>query len=180
MKTSNRIQISAPFEALFSLSADIARWPEILPHYRWVKVLERRGNEVVAEMAARHLSLPLWWKTIQRLAPNERRIYFTHIGGITKGMDVYWEFTEVRQTCHGPTWLVDIHHSFAPAWPLIGPWVAEHIIGEIFVKQVANKTLRRIKEIAESSPHPASPHPNPLPQGESDSCGFSGSAPHSL
>src|SRR6266568_1199386 len=54
MNTSNRIQISAPFERLFSLAADIARWPEILPHYRWVKILERRDGLITAEMAARH------------------------------------------------------------------------------------------------------------------------------
>lgn len=190
MNTSNRIQMSAPFDPLFNLAADIANWPKILPHYRYVNVLGTPGDggtsrnggncrssgernllikgdhslpspqiptsrpvppsqDVVAEMAARHLGLPLWWKTIQRPRPDEKRIYFTHIGGVTKGMEVYWEFEQVGESCNGPTWLVQIHHTFNPPWPVVGPFLAEHVIGRVFVQQVANKTLRRIKEIAE-------------------------------
>jgi ribosome-associated toxin RatA of RatAB toxin-antitoxin module len=149
VKTSNRIQIAAPYDALFALASDIGRWGEILPHYRWVKVLERKDGAVVAEMAARHRGLPLWWKTIQRPLHAERRIEFTHIGGITKGMEVVWTFEHAGECCTGPNWLVEIHHDFSPPWPLIGPWLAERVIGEMFVSEVANKTLRRIKDLAE-------------------------------
>lgn len=150
MNTSNRIQISAEFDRLFSTAADIARWPEFLAHYRWVKILEHQGDGVKAEMAARHKGLRLWWRTIQRPRRDEKRIEFTHIGGITKGMDVQWTFEEVGQTCLGPTWLVQIHHQFNPRWPPPGPWLAQHVIGDIFVKQVATKTLARMKELMES------------------------------
>lgn len=150
MNSTNRIQISGPFEKLFSLAAGIARWPEILPHYRWVKILDERNGEVKAEMAARHKGLPLWWRTIQRPKPEAKRIEFTHIGGITKGMEVQWTFDEVGASCLGPTWLVQIHHQFDPRWPLIGPWAAENIVGKLFVQQVADKTLRRIKQVVET------------------------------
>src|SRR6185312_4720078 len=110
MNTTNRIQIAAPFERLFALAADIVRWPDVLPHYRYVKILKQSKVQgpkskvtidssdrqpptldsglwtVVAEMAARHRGIPLWWRTIQRPKPSERRIEFTHIAGITKGM----------------------------------------------------------------------------------------------
>src|SRR5271170_5354595 len=99
MNSTNRLQISAPYEKLFGLAADISRWPEILAHYRWVKILQNSPGEVKAEMAARHKGLPLWWRTIQRPRPKERRIEFTHIGGITKGMEVQWTFEEVGATC---------------------------------------------------------------------------------
>jgi len=145
MKTSNRIQISAPFDRLFTLAADIARWPEILPHYRWVKIIERSGSEVKAEMAARHKGIPLWWRTIQRPLREEKRIEFSHIGGITKGMSVEWTFTPLRSD----DWLVQIYHEFNPGWPWPGAWFADRIIGETFVMPVANMTLRRIKEIVE-------------------------------
>ena len=150
MNSTNRIQISAPFENLFRQAADIARWPELLPHYRWVRILERRGNEATAEMAARHKGVPLWWRTIQRLKPDEKRIEFKHISGVTRGMDVQWTFQEVGESCLGPTWLVQIHHQFHPRWPpVVGAWFAERIIGDVFVKQVADKTLRKMKELAE-------------------------------
>ena len=172
MNTSNRIVIRSAFAPMFERAADISRWPEILPHYRYVNVLERRNGEVVAEMAARHYGYPLWWRTIQIPLPDEKRIVFKHIGGITKGMDVEWTFEE-QQTAkieiREPkltadesrisnidsrrlplTWLVQIHHHFNPDWMFPGRWFANRIIGEIFVKQVADKTLRRMKQIAES------------------------------
>src|SRR2546429_181626 len=120
MTTHNRIQISGPFEWIFSLAADIARWPEILPHYRWVKIHEKNGTRTVAEMAARHRGLPLWWKTIQVADAGRKSIRYTHIGGITRGMEVEWNFQKLDS---GPeAWSVQIHHSFDPGWPLMGPW----------------------------------------------------------
>jgi len=109
--------------------------------------LERRDGLITAEMAARHKGLPLWWRTNLRPLPEQRRIEFTHIGGITKGMEVYWSFSPNDDE---EIWDVEIHHEFHPQWPLPGPWFAERIIGELFVKQVAGKTLQRIKEIVES------------------------------
>jgi ribosome-associated toxin RatA of RatAB toxin-antitoxin module len=153
METSNEIEITGAYERIFSLASDIARWPTILPHYRWVKILENKGAAlvVVAEMAARHKGIPLWWKTLQRPRQAERKIYFTHIGGITKGMEVEWRFEKLGSGGAGPgTWRVTIHHNFSPPWPWPGPWLAEHVVGGIFVRQVANKTLKRIKELVES------------------------------
>jgi len=49
-------------------------------------------------------------------------------------------------------WDVEIHHEFNPRWPTPGPWFAERIIGEGFVRPVANKTLKRMKEVLEKSP----------------------------
>ncbi|MFA5976563.1 MAG: SRPBCC family protein [Elusimicrobiota bacterium] len=153
MNTSNVIEITAPYGRLFRIAADVTRWPEILPHYRWVKVLQKKGNQITVEMAARHKGLPLWWRAIQRPLPEEKRILFTHIGGITKGMEVQWIFQQVGETPGGqPVWSVQIHHQFEPKWPPPGPWLAERIIGEMFVKQVAQKTLKRIKELIEVNP----------------------------
>jgi len=180
MNTTNRIQIAAPFERLFALAADIVRWPDVLPHYRYVKILKQSNVQgpkskvtidnsdrqpptldsgprtldsglwtVVAEMAARHRGIPLWWRTIQRPKPSERRIEFTHIAGITKGMEVQWTFDEVGNSCGGPVWLVQIHHQFSPPWTAIGRRLADQIIGKMFVFEVANKTLKKMKEISE-------------------------------
>lgn len=147
MKTSNRIQISGPFDRIFDVAADIAHWPEILPHYRRVKIIEKIDGGVKAEMAARHKGVPLWWRTIQRPLKEQKRIEFSHIGGITKGMEVYWSFEEVGASCLGPTWLVQIHHRFEPGWPW--SWFVDRVIGETFVKQVANKTLKCMKHLIE-------------------------------
>ena len=151
MITSNQIQIAAPFDTLFQIAADIAHWPDILPHYRWVKILNRQGQQVIAEMAARHKGIPLWWKTIQTRDPDERRIHFTHIGGITKGMEVDWIMEEASPPGACPVWHVQIVHDFHPHWPPGGRWFAEKIIGDMFVHQVAGKTLKRMKELLEAT-----------------------------
>jgi ribosome-associated toxin RatA of RatAB toxin-antitoxin module len=152
MNTTNRLQIASPFERLFSLAADIARWPEFLPHYRWVKILSRDGEKIRAEMAARHRGVPLWWRTIQQSKFEEKRIEFTHVGGITRGMTVQWTFDETGESCGGPVWLVQIHHQFEPAWGPFKSLVADRLIGKMFVTEVANKTLKKIKSIVESRP----------------------------
>jgi len=62
-------------------------------------------------------------------------------------MDVQWVFTPCDSNEN--KWRVEIHHQFAPAWPVPGLWFAEHVIGNGFVKQVAAKTLQRLKETVE-------------------------------
>ena len=52
MVTVDRILIPAPLERVFAAAATVERWPEILPHYRWVRFLERRESGSIVEMAA--------------------------------------------------------------------------------------------------------------------------------
>lgn len=146
MHTENTVTIRAPARTIYDLAADIERWPAILPHYRWVKVLRRGENYRIAEMAARRDLIPVRWRARQELFPSELRITFRHVGGITKGMDVVWSFVEGPE---GTT--ITIRHDLRLGWPLIGGWVAGKIIGPLFVSYIAGKTLRRIKELAETA-----------------------------
>jgi len=40
MRTVDRIRVHAPFARVFSVASSVTRWPAILPHYRWVRVLD--------------------------------------------------------------------------------------------------------------------------------------------
>jgi coenzyme Q-binding protein COQ10 len=151
METSNSVWMRAPAERIYPLAAEVERWPELLPHYRWVTILERAGNRKLVEMAARRDWIPVSWQAVQELDPETPLIRFRHVRGLTTGMDVEWRF-EPRD---GGT-LVTIHHTLDLRWPLIGPWAAQNVIGPQFVANIAGKTLRRIKQLAES----------PLPLGE--------------
>ena len=53
--------------------------------------------------------------------------------------------------------LVRIEHEFSPNWPLIGGQVARLVIGEFFVRNIAGKTLRRFKDLAEREQAAAGP-----------------------
>src|SRR6185437_3025266 len=52
MVTVDRVEIRAPIERVLHVAADVERWPQILPHYRWVRFLERRNGGGTVEMAA--------------------------------------------------------------------------------------------------------------------------------
>ena len=81
---------------------------------------------------------------MQELDPARRRITFRHVGGITRGMQVAWT---LEPRADGV--LVEIWHAFRPRWPLVPDGLVQFVVGELFVDNIASKTLRRIKLLAE-------------------------------
>ena len=148
MYAENHITIHGPIDRIFELAADVLDWPRILPHYRWVRLISQDGRRRVVEMAAERDGIPVKWTSIQEPIPEERRILFTHIKGPTKGMEVEWTMKE-EDGSHGHAVHVRITHEFNPPWPLIGPFIARHVVGRFFIHNIANKTLGRIKRIVE-------------------------------
>jgi hypothetical protein len=122
----------------------VERWPERLQHYRYVRRLPAANGERRFAMGARRGPIPVRWEAIQRPLPDERRIEFTHTGGVTRGMLVAWRF---QPSDDG--WDVSIEHQLDLGWPLIGR-VAERVIGPQFVEAIARRTLRRVKILAEA------------------------------
>jgi ribosome-associated toxin RatA of RatAB toxin-antitoxin module len=155
MHLENTIVIDASVDIVFRLAAEVERWPDTLPHYRRVRVLERRGNRKLVEMAAHRDGLPVSWTSIQELMPAERRILFRHVRGISRGMAVEWRLEPLdgRQT------RVSIEHDFSPGWPLIGERAVQLIVGEFIVSNIAGKTLRQIKALAEAEQAAAAGRP---------------------
>ena len=80
-----------------------------------------------------------------KLRPGERRILFKHIGGITRGMDVEW-----RLEPEGDSTRVTISHELSYPVPLLGPLFARFVVGDLFVRNIAGKTLACIKQIVEA------------------------------
>ncbi len=150
MFTENTITINAPAESVYNLAWDVLNWPEILPHYRRVTLLKEEGDHRVVEMAASRDGIPVSWVSIQKPLPEIGRIIFRHIGGPTTGMYVEWIIRE-DTTEQGRITHVRITHEFEPHWvPVLGAFAAKYIIGRFFVHNIASKTLKKIKEIAEA------------------------------
>jgi ribosome-associated toxin RatA of RatAB toxin-antitoxin module len=145
MKSLLRIHIDAPFERIFPLVAEVERWPERLPHYRYVRRLASSNGERRFAMGARRGALPVRWEAIQRQLPDQRRIEFTHTGGVTRGMQVAWRFEP-----NGNGWDVSIEHQLELDWPLVGGFAASRVIGPQFIDAIAGRTLRRVKALAEA------------------------------
>jgi uncharacterized membrane protein len=146
MQTANTVTMTAGLDRIVALAADIERWPVILPHYRWVTLLDGGGDRKTVEMAARRGRIPVKWRAVQEIDRSGPTpvIRFHHIGGVTKGMDVAWTFAP-----KGTSVTVRINHRFAPPWPLVGSLVADRIVGPHFVEAIAGKTLATIKAIVE-------------------------------
>lgn len=140
-----RIRIAAPPERIFELAADVERWPQLLPHYRYVRRVPDPNGERRFAMGARRGVIPVRWEAVQRPRPDDGTIEFVHTGGVTRGMWVEW-----RLVPDGDAVDVSIEHRLELGWPLIGAFAAERIIGPHFVDFIAGRTLRRMKVLAEA------------------------------
>lgn len=151
MTTVDERIIAAPPDLCFHVAADVERWPEILPHYRNVFFHRKDGfGTGRVEMSAWRdfagpLRYPTWWVSDMHVAPDEPAIYFVHVDGITRRMDVKWSFQVHERGTH-----VRITHAWdGPRWPLIGGLAWKLVIGPHFVSFIASRTLAGVAREAE-------------------------------
>jgi uncharacterized membrane protein len=140
----------APIARVLEAATDVERWPELLSHYRWVRLLERRPEGGIVEMAAWRpfgpLGYPTWWVSEMRVDRSAPAVHYRHVRGITAGMDVVWRFVSDG---HG-TEVTIIHQWPGPRWPLIGPAAATLVIGPVFIHGIASRTLAGLKRHVEA------------------------------
>jgi uncharacterized membrane protein len=145
--TRNSVEIAAPPAAVYALGAQTERWPQILPHYRWVRVLEQRGATQVVAMSAWRDVFPLRWVAEQTNDPATPHIAFHHVRGWTRGMDVEWLFEPLP----GGGTRVTIEHRLQFRFPVAAEWLGKHLVSEYFIHGVAARTLACVKAIAEAA-----------------------------
>ena len=145
MRSEIHERMRAPFDVCFDLAADVERWPDILPHYRYVRRVPDPDGARRFVMGARRGPIPVRWEAVQRPLRDERRIEFMHTGGVTRGMWVAWHFVGDADGLD-----VSIEHRLELGWPIIGGFAAERVIGPQFIEAIARRTLRRIRELAEA------------------------------
>ncbi len=146
MHTVHRARIAAPLAAVFTLTRDVEAWPALLRDYRWCRILERTPERLVFAMGGWIRGWPARWTAVQEPRPEERRITFRHIKGITKGMEVEWRFEPAGDAVE-----VALVHDLVMRWPLVGRLVSDFIVGPIFIDYIARKTLRAVKTRAEAA-----------------------------
>jgi ribosome-associated toxin RatA of RatAB toxin-antitoxin module len=151
MTTVDERFVAAPPSVCFRVAADVERWPDILPHYRHVRFHRREAfGTGRVEMAAWRdfagpLRYPTWWVSDMHVAEDEPAMYFTHVDGITRRMEVKWSFEPRDNGTH-----VRITHSWdGPRWPLIGGIAWRLVIGPVFVSAIAQRTLAGVAAEAE-------------------------------
>ncbi|MGH7525248.1 MAG: SRPBCC family protein [Gemmatimonadales bacterium] len=149
MRTVDRLRMRAPVERVFRAAEDVERWPALLRHYRWVRILERRSDGALVEMAAWRpfgiLNYPTWWVSEMGVDPRAPAVHYRHVRGITTGMDVVWRLEPAGEE----TEVTIVHQWEGPPWPLIGKAAAEWVIGPVFIQGIASRTLAGIRRAVE-------------------------------
>lgn len=153
MRTVDRIRVHAPFGRVFATASTVARWPVILPHYRWVRVLD----DGLVEMAAWRpfggglLKYPTWWVSEMTVDRAAGEIRYRHVRGITRGMNVVWRLMEGGGGSEVDVNVEIVHTWDGPRWPLVGRLAANLVIGPVFIHGIASRTLAGIKRAAEGA-----------------------------
>jgi len=159
MVTVDERLVRAPLSRIFELAQQVEGWPQRLSHYRYVRFRQRRsdGGGVVEMSAYRpfaafsgsraplRFNWPTWWLSemaVDKVAPCIR---FRHVGGVTRGMEVEWSFAAAA----GGTHVRILHVWDGPEVPIVGTWVAMHVIGPVFVHGIAARMLAGLSAVAE-------------------------------
>ena len=139
MHSTNSIIMHAPKMAIFETAANLELWPAILPHYRYIRYLERSAERNLVVMAAVRSGIPIAWTSEQIIDRQNVEVRFHHLKAFTKGMRVVWKFNETPAGV-----LVEIAHDLQFRIPALAP-LADRIIGNFFIHHIASQTLRHIK-----------------------------------
>ncbi|MEO8205876.1 MAG: hypothetical protein ABI615_06815, partial [Chthoniobacterales bacterium] len=123
---------------------DLSQWPAILPHYRYIHYLERGQDRHIVKMAAIRDFIPISWVSEQIIDRDRMQVRFRHLKAFTKGMEVVWTFQDQADGV-----FVAIIHELNFRIPTLAP-IADKVIGEFFIDNIANKTLRAMKRHLET------------------------------
>jgi ribosome-associated toxin RatA of RatAB toxin-antitoxin module len=152
MRTVDRTRMRAPVERVLAAAADVDRWPALLPHYRRVRMLERRSDGGLVEMAAWRpfgpFNYPTWWVSEMRVDRAAPAVHYRHVRGITAGMDVVWRL----EPAGDDTEVTIVHDWAGPPWPVVGGAAAAWVIGPVFIHGIASRTLAGIRRAVEAGP----------------------------
>ena len=144
MHKNNSLVIRAPKMEIFETAANLELWPKILPHYRYIRFLERGADRNIVVMAASRSGIPITWTSEEIIDRERLEIRFLHLKAWTKGMHVVWTFSDAPDGV-----LVTISHDLRFRIPALSP-IVNPIIGDFFIHNIANKTLRCIKAYVET------------------------------
>lgn len=136
MRMRNEIVVNASAQTIYERACATEAWPQLLPHYRYVRVLRGDGRHRVVEMAARRGAVPVRWRAEQINDPVTPQIIFRHVAGWTRGMHVYWRFEPAGSS----TRVIIDHELRSPLAPFIA---------RFFIDPIATRTLACMKAHAE-------------------------------
>ena len=127
-RTVDELVVRAPAAPIFSLAADVERWPTTclttdMFAFSTGAAMAGTGRDVGQPAVRCRVEWPTWWTSLMSVITRRawrELVRFRHVRGITAGMDVEWTFVPMK-----PTRLVRIVHVWnGPTWPVIGDFAA--------------------------------------------------------
>lgn len=145
VRTENSIVIKAPLARVFQDTSNLLLWPKVLPHYRWIRVLNVGDDGLIVKMAARRGVLPIRWTSRFKVDPKMPALHFEHLKSFTRGMKVRWTYAPTPDGV-----LVSITHELdRPS--AFGRWFAQHVLSDLFIRPTAARTLSHFKTYLEQN-----------------------------
>lgn len=92
--TVNSIVVNAPYEKVFDISNDIARWKEFFDEYTASDVLETEGNKLIFKLSHQNGTS---WKSYRLLFKDDRFAYASRLDPMFpfEYMKIIWLYREV-------------------------------------------------------------------------------------
>ena len=84
LHTGNFIDIRARREDIFSVVSDLPRWPELLPHYRSIRMLGAGEKGRIVRMAAFRSGIPISWVSEFWTDANALELHFLHLRNVQR------------------------------------------------------------------------------------------------
>ncbi len=140
----NYIFIKADLDTVFSIAADVEKYPEFIPEFKTNRVQKIEDNKIVVERAIKIGVKTFPWKSVGIIKRNHS-IIFDQIEGFLKGMHTEWIFEKVKNGTG-----VRVTHEFEIKIPLIGNMIGKYLIWNLFIKKIADKILIRLKDEIEN------------------------------
>ena len=148
MEIANSVLIKGDIDRIYRYAAEVEKWPEILPHYRSVEILEQSETDRLVSMyCVRSFGIvmfPCKWQARQELVPEKRQILFVHESGPVRGMKVAWILEQMPE---GVRTSIE-HHRPSSGNPLKN-FYFDRVVGVLFIEAIASQTLATIKTIVE-------------------------------
>ena len=147
MRTVNEITIKAPWKKVFKAAAKVEDWPKILPHYRFVTVLAVKKKRRIVDMGAHRDGFPCRWRAEQVLDRKAKKIYYLHVKSFwTQGMHVWWI---LKPKGRHKTEILLTHDQEGPGG--FNEWFLQCVVLDLFVHNIAGKTLAGLKRHLEAA-----------------------------
>ncbi|WAL63437.1 SRPBCC family protein [Amycolatopsis cynarae] len=95
--TDNTVHIAAPLDLVWTMTNDVASWPELFTEYSAAQVLSRKGNTVTFRLSMHpDENGKVWsWVSERTMYPEERRVLAHRVEkGPFEYMNIEWTYHE--------------------------------------------------------------------------------------